>query len=121
MYGDWDLTDTLVQPLGTGLKTGGADTFVIGVDGGTDTIFDFRVADQSTRPDINGDLTIIHETVVLDGFGFTEFSDLAGMWSLNGDDHTVLDLDATNDGAGDTVTFVGIADFNDLVDSFDFV
>jgi len=98
-----------------GTLVGGLDTFVIGVGSGADTILDFHVVEFTDIDNVD-----FGDTIELVDFGFTDFSNLSGMWSVNGSGFAVLDLDGTNDGAGDIVTFNGITDFSDLADSFDF-
>jgi len=109
MWGDWG------RNIDNPNAVGGADTFVIGVGGGMDTIFDFHVVEFTNIDNVD-----FGDTIELVGFGFTNFSSPSGMWSVNGSGFAVLDLDGTNDGAGDIVTFNGITDFSDLADSFDF-
>ena len=104
---------------GGGTKTinGGLDTFVIGLSGGDDTIWDFHVVEYFDGTKNVGD------TIELVGFntmGITEFDDLALRWSKNSASFVVLDLDATIDGAGDTVTFLGVSEFDTLSESFVF-
>ncbi len=108
MVGDFSSTGGAIA------TTGGLDTFVIGQNGGDDTIWDFHVFEYVD------DGVNVGDTIELVGFGFTQFSDLDDLWSADASGFAVLNLDGTVDGLGDTVTFLGITDSNDLSDSFVF-
>jgi len=78
---------------GSGIKLGGADTFVFGLDNGQDLITDF---------------TLDQDRIDLSAFGFTDVTDLDGLWTTQfggAGTQLTLDLDGEVDGFGDTVTF----------------
>lgn len=124
MYGDWEVDNS-------GTAVGGADTFVIGVGGGFDTIFDFRPTDESIiGTDELGVDIILHETVVLTGFKLTldtngdsmfNFADLAPLWTTVFGD-LALSLDGDGNDTGDVLIFSGFTMASELsADDFVFV
>jgi Ca2+-binding RTX toxin-like protein len=112
MHGDFVqiLGDGATGTVINGTVIGGADTFVFGVENGSDRITDFEQG---------------KDKVELSGFdNINSFGDLAGRWidSFLFDDTVVLDLDGTTDGFGDIIVFQGIADATGFsADDFAFV
>lgn len=123
LIGGMNSTDDMIGDFsstgGSIATTGGLDTFVIGLNGGDDTIWDFHVVEYFDE-DLQMDVGDTIELVGFNAMGITEFDDLALRWSKNSAGFVVLDLDATIDGAGDTVTFLGVSEFDTLSESFVF-